>query len=268
MQICVCIKQILDPDIASTIFRVDEDAKKVVPLSGMSPVISPFDEQAVEAALRIKDEHGDAVTITVITMGPESARAVLKAGLAKGADQAVLLADAHFEGADSTTTARVLAAAIRKIGDVDLVLAGRQAADRDDGVVGLGVAEMLGVAAITYARDVRVAEDKVRVVRVLENGTETVEAALPVLVTISHELGKPRYTSLRETMRAARKPLLIWTASDLDLEAGQVGGAGARRVLERLYIPVNDIDCDFIEGSTPQDIADELARRLQQAELI
>jgi electron transfer flavoprotein beta subunit len=149
LHIVVCIKQIFDPEVATTVFRIDEEGRKIIPLSGVAPVISPFDEQAVEAALRIKDDLGDEIKITVITMGPESARAVLKAGLAKGADEGVLLMDAAFEESDAFTTARTLAAAIQKIGDVDLIIAGRQAADGDLGVVGLGVAELLCLPAIT-----------------------------------------------------------------------------------------------------------------------
>jgi len=271
LHIVVCVKQIFDPDVATTVFRIDEDANKIVPVSGVSPVISPFDEQAVEAALRIKDDFSEQdkdVKVTVITMGPEAARAVLKGGLAKGADEGVLLTDAAFDDADAVSTARVLAAAVKKLGDVDLVLAGRQAADGDLGAVGLFTAEALGIAAITYAKDVRMDGDTLRVVRVLENGTETVEAACPALVTISHELGQPRYTGLRETMRAAKKPVHVWNAEDLGVDAGTAGAAGARRVMERLYMPVKEVDCDYVEGDTPQVIAAALAQRLRDAELV
>jgi electron transfer flavoprotein beta subunit len=271
LHIVVCVKQIFDPDVATTVFRIDEEANKIVPVSGISPVISPFDEQAVEAALRIKDDLSEQdleVKVTVISMGPDTARAVIKGGLAKGADEGVLLMDSAFDDADAISTARVLAAAIKKMGDVDLVLAGRQAADGDLGAVGLFTAELLGVSAITYAKDVRMDGDTLRVVRVLENGTETVETTCPALVTISHELGQPRYTGLRETMRAAKKPVHVWTAEDLGIDTGTTGAAGARRVMERLYIPVKEIDCDYVEGETPQVIARHLAQRLRDAELV
>lgn len=268
MHIIVCIKQILNPDIATTVFRVDEEAKRVVPLPGFSPVISPFDAQAVEAAMRIKDTGGDSVKITVMTMGREGARAVLKAGLAMGADEGVLLADGAFEDSDATTTARVLAAAIRKTGDADLILTGRQAADGDDGVVGLGLAEILGRPAITFAKEIQSTNGMVRVVRVLDDGFETMEAPLPAVVTVAHEIGKPRYSSLRETMRAAKKPVHAWTATDLGLDPREIGGAGARRILERLYIPVNTTECEFIDGGTPEDTAAKLAQRLREVEAI
>ncbi len=151
---------------------------------------------------------------------------------------------------------------------MDLVLTGRQAADFDAGVVGCGLAELLHIPAITFARDISLDGGAVRVVRVLENGYEIQQAELPVLVTISHELGPVRKASLRETMRAARKPIATWNLEDLGLEAAQVGVLGARRVLERLYIPVKDIECEFIAGAIPEEMARNLARRLFEANVL
>jgi electron transfer flavoprotein beta subunit len=267
MHIVVCVKQIPNPEIAQSLFRVDEAAKKVVPVAGLAMVISPFDEQAVEAALRIRDKGGE-VKITVLSLGADSAKAVIKGALALGADEGVLLCDPAFEDSDSYATAVVLAQAIRKIGSVDLILTGRQAADWDAGIVGCGLAELLDMPAVTFGKDVKVNGNMVRVERVLADGFETVEAPLPAVVTVAHELGKPRYASLRETMKAARKPITTWTAKDLGLEAGQVGAAGARRTLERLYIPVNDVRCEFIKGGSPEETAAVLARRLHEARLI
>ena len=140
MKIIVCIKQIQDPEIAATLFRVDEGARKVIPVRGLRQVVSPFDEQAVEAALRIRDAAGEdsGIEITVVTMGPESVRTAVKAALALGADRAVMLTDDAFADSDGYATARALAETIRKIDQVDLVLTGRQAADWDAGIVGAG----------------------------------------------------------------------------------------------------------------------------------
>ncbi len=267
MHILVCIKAIPDPDIAATLFRVDEDAKKVIPVPSLRFVMSPFDEQAIEGALRVREALGTA-KVTLLCMGSELARGIVKDGLSLGADEAVLLADETFEEADSYTTALTLAAAIEKIGEVDLILTGRQAADWDAGVVGCGIAEILGLPAVTLAKALELGEGLVRVERVLDDGIETVEAPLPAVVTISHELGAPRHASLRETMRAARKPLTVWNASDLGLASTQVGGRGARRVLERLYIPVNDVVCEFIKGDTPEALASALAWRLREEQMI
>ena len=264
MHIIVCIKQILNPDIATTNLRVDEKAKRVVPLPGISHVISPFDAQAVEAAMRIKDARIDDTKVTVMTMGLQSARAVLKVGLAMGADEGVLLADADFEDTDSKATAQILVAAIRKLEDADIILTGRQAADGDVGVVGLGIAELLCRPAITFAKAISSTNGMVQVVRVLENGFETIEAPLPVVVTVAHEIGKPRFSALRETMRAAKKPVQTWTSSELRLNPQEVSSAGAHRRLERLYIPVKMTKCEVFDGGTPENTAAKLAQRLKE----
>lgn len=272
MHIVVLIKQIFDPDVATTVFRIDKEAQAIVPLPGVSPVISPFDEQAVEAAMRIKDvceqnlegEKND-VRVTVVTMAEETARVAIKGELAKGADEGLLLVDPLFENADAVLTANILATAIRKLGDVDLIIAGRQAADKDLGVVGLGIAQLLDIPAITYACDIAINNKTVLVERVLEDGTEKVQTQLPALVTISHELGKPRYAGLRETMRAARKPINVWNASDLKIDTDIGYG---RQHIEELFIPDNKVNCELIQGDTPDDVAFQLATRLKEADLI
>ncbi len=267
MHIAVCVKQIQDPEMPTALFRVDEGANTMMLASGVSPVMSPFDEQAIEAALRIRDALGEA-KITVLTLGAESARQALKAGLALGADEGVLLSDAAYQDADSYSTAFALSRAIQKLGDVDLVLTGRQAADFDAGVVGCGIAELMEIPAVTFACEITVDDGAVKVVRVVENGHEVVEASLPALVTVSHEIGPPRKASLRETMRAARKPIAAWGVEDLDVDAAEVGALGARRVLERLYIPTKDIECEFAEGDSAEDMARNLARRLYEAKIL
>ncbi len=267
MHIVVCVKQVPNPEAAFSMFKVDEQAKAVIPASGLQMVMSPFDEQAVEAALRIRDAAGEA-RITVLTLGPGSARAVLKHGLAMGADDGVMLDDAAFQEGDAYSTARVLAAAIGKLGDCDLVLTGRQAADWDAGMVGCGLAELLQLPVVTFARDIAVVDGTVRVERVVENGCDVVEAPLPAVVTVSNELGAPRAPTLRETMRAARKPVATWAAADLGLAAQDVGRAGARRVLERLFVPPKRGACELVDGATPEEQGANLAQRLVGAKLI
>ena len=267
MRIVVCVKQVPNPDIAASQYRVDEQARTVTPVAGVQWVMSPFDEQAVEAALRIREVH-PAAKITVMSLGPERARNVLKHGLAMGAEEGVLLTDTAFTDSDGYTTALTLAAAIKKIGNVDLVLTGRQAADWDSGVVGAGVGELLGVPVISCAKEVRIEDGVVRVERVLDDGTEIIEVPLPAVVTVSNEFGAPRTPSLRETMRAARKPVAAWSASDLGLAADAVGAAGARRVVERMFIPVKQNRCELVAGSSPEEQAAGLALRLREAKLI
>jgi len=270
MKIVVCVKQIQNPEIPPAQFRIDEEAKVLIPVSGLSPVLSPFDEQAVEAALRIRDRAGEDsdIEITIVTIASKGARAVIKAALALGADNAILLSEPIFDGSGGYVTARNLAEAIRAIGDVDLILTGRQAADMDAGVVGLGIAEILDIPAITFARDVQTTDSVVTVQRVLQDGIETVEADLPALVTISNELGKVRHASMRETMRAAKKPIQEWVPEDIGLDESQVGSRALRYKLERLYVPVNDIECEFIGGNTPSEKAATLAQHMREANLI
>jgi len=219
LHIIACVKQVPDPEAPASAFRVDEAAKKVVPAAGVTPVISQFDALAVEAALRIKDAAGDA-KITVISLGPEGARDVIKHSLAMGADEGVLLTDSAF-GGDSYTTALAISKAIEKIGDYNLILCGRQATDWDAGVVGYGIAEMLGLPSVSLAKSVTVQDSKVVVERVLMEGYDTIEAPLPALVTVSNELGEPRYPKLQQIMLAARKQVTVWGAGDLGLDASK-----------------------------------------------
>ena len=264
MHIVVCIKYIADPEAAFSMFRIDADSKKVIPASGLKHVVSPFDEQAIEAALRIREQHADT-RITVLTLGDEVSRNALKHGLAMGADDGVLISDTLFDEGDSCTTAHALTAAIKKLGTVDLVLTGRQAADWDAGVVGAGVGELLGVPVLSFARDVSIADNKVCVERMLDDGSEIVEAALPAVVTVSNEIGAPRAPTLRETMRAARKPVVKWSAADLGFQAADVA---ARRVRERLFAPVKESRCELIEGATPEAQGTKLAQRLREARVL
>jgi electron transfer flavoprotein beta subunit len=267
VHIVVCIKYIPDPEAAFSMFRIDEAAKKVIPASGLKHVVSPFDEQAIEAALRIRENHA-GTRITVVTLGNELSRNALKHGLAMGADDGVLLDDRALDDGDSYTTALTLTATLKKLGAVDLVLTGRQAADDDAGIVGAGIAELLGISVVTFAKDVTVDGNTVHVERVLDDGTEIVVTALPAIVTISNELGTPRAPTLRETMRAARKPVVVWKASDVGLEAGAVGAAGSRTVRTRLFAPVKDSRCEMIEATTPEAQGVKLAQRLREAKVL
>src|SRR6185503_19325459 len=198
LHIVVCVKQVPNPEAAFSMFKVDEQAKRVIPAPGVQLVMSPFDEQALEAALRIRESGADT-RITAVTFGAESARSVLKHALAMGADEAVLVKDDGFADAGSEATALVLSRTIASLGAVGLILTGRQAADWDAGVVGCGIAELLGFPLVTFARKVETGGATARVERVLADGFETMEAELPAVVTVSNELGTARTPSLRET---------------------------------------------------------------------
>ena len=267
MNIVCCVKQVYDPETPARAFKVDEAAKQVVPAAGNPPVISQFDQIAVEAALRVRESAGEG-TITILSLGPDSARDVIKTGLAMGGDEGVHLNDAALFDGDSYSTAVALAAAIEKIGDVDLVICGRQATDWDFGVTGLAIAELMGAASISITKSISVVDGKVQAERVLGDAFETVEVPTPAVVTVSNELGEPRYPKLPQIMQAARKQVTVWTASDLALSPEQVGKAGARLDLEALYVPQVDSQCEYIEGETPEEMAANLAHALREAKLI
>ena len=265
MRIAVCIKQIPNPDALAAVLRIDETARVAVLPPGHPLVVSPFDEQAVEGALRIRDAQGASVRITAITLGPEAARAALKQALALGADDAVHLLDPAFDGADGHVVAQALAAAIRKLGDVDVILAGRQAADWDAGLVGLGIAEILDLPSVSFARAIHIEDGGLVVERVVQDGFETVAAPLPALVTVSNELGEVRKPNLRETMRAARKPVTVWSASDLALGAEALR---PRRHLERLFIPRKTGQCEMIDAASAAQRGVRLAQRLAESRIV
>ncbi len=267
MHIVVCVKQVPDWDIPPSSFKVDEAAKQVVSPPGVAPVRSQFDEIGVEAAMRLKDQAPDT-KVTILTMGPEGARDAIKHSLAMGADEGLLLTDPLFEDIDWYQISLVLSTAIKKLGDVDLVVCGRQAVDWDMGVTGSGIAELLDWPALTIGKDVQVRDGTVVVERVLMDGFETVEAPLPAVATISNELGEPRYPKLQQIMQAARKQVTVWSAADLGLDDGQLGAEARKLTLERLYIPVSGTECEFIEGDTPEEKAQNLARKLAEARLI
>ncbi len=266
MNIIVCIKQILDPEIPPAKFRIDAGARRVIPPEGIPLVVSPFDEQAVEVALRIKDLQ-DA-KITAITLGSESARDAVKHALSMGADEGVILSDGAFEGSDSFSTAYVLSKAVEKLGAYDLILCGRQAADWDAGQVGSILAEDLGIPVVTLASKVEAADGKLRIQRVTPDGYEVVEAPMPCVVTVSSEVGRPRLPSGRGIVMAARKQVPVWTAQDIGCDPSLVGAGAARSELLALSIPLQERRGEIIGGDTGAEAAGNLASRLRENRII
>lgn len=264
MHVVVCVKHIPDPEAPWVQFSIDDAARAVVPLPGVRWLMSPFDEQALEAALRLRDALGE-VRITVLTLGAEASRAALKHGLAMGADDGVLLCDPTFDGGDAWSVSTAIVAALRKLDGPSLVLTGRQSADWDGGGVGSIVAESLDWPVVTFAQAIEPSDGEIRVERVVEDGIDIVQAPLPAVVTVSNELGKPRVPNLRETMRATRKPVVTWNAVALGLDAAQLG---TRSHCERLYAPQRTRVCEFIAGATAHEQAVLLAARLREASLV
>jgi|YelNatPaOPRAMG01_1025707.scaffolds.fasta_scaffold60304_2 electron transfer flavoprotein beta subunit len=262
----VCCKQVIDPEAPPASFKIDPSTNKVIPPAGVPPVISPFDEQAVEAALRIKDKHGGK--ITVISLGNNLLRDVVKKPLSMGADELVLLEDAAFEEGDSWSTAYALSMAIKKIGEYDLIFCGRQAADWDAGQVGCGIAEILGIPCVTLAKNVEFIDGKAKVERVIPDGYQVIEVTLPAVITVSNELGEARYATLKGIMAAAKKQPTVWKPADIGVNPSEVGAAGRRTKLVKLFQPVKEGKCELIEADSPAEAGAKLAQRLREAKLI
>ena len=266
MNVIVCVKQVIDPEAPPASFKIDAAANKAVPPAGVPPVISTFDEYAVEAALRIKEAKGGKVT--AISMGNNLLRDVVKKPLSMGADELILLEDAAFEDGDSWSTAYALSMAIKKIGEYDLVLCGRQAADWDTGQVGSGIAEILGLPSVTVARKIDITDGKAKVERVVSDGYEVVEVSLPALITLSNEHAEPRYPTIKGIMAAKKIEPTVWKPADIGVDPSQVGAAGRRAKLLKLFQPVREAKCEMIEGETPEEAAANLATKLREAKII
>jgi electron transfer flavoprotein beta subunit len=267
MDMIVCCKQVLDPEAPPASFKVDAATNKVVPPQGVPPVISPFDEQAVEAALRIKDAQ-KAGKVTVISLGINLLRDVVKKPLSMGADELILLEDPAYVDGDSWSTAYALAMAIKKIGKFDLIFCGRQAADWDSGQVGLGIAEILGLPSVTVAKKIEPMDGKARVERITADGFEVVEVSLPALITVTNELGAARYPTIKGIMAAKRKEPIVWKPADIGVDPGKIGAAGRRTKLAQLFQPVKESKCEIITGDTPEEAAAKLALALRAAKAL
>jgi electron transfer flavoprotein beta subunit len=213
----------------------------------------------LEAAVRIKDARKD-VHITAISLGDSPAKPVLNKAVACGADALILLDDPAFADPDSFTTAAVLSQAIQKNGAYDLILCGRQAADTDAGLVGPGIAELLGIPLIPLAKNVEIAEDKVRVESITDEGFDILEAHLPCLVSVSNELGELRYPPVKALMQANKSKPLIWDASFVN------GDILSEAKVEKadMSLPVRQADLHMIEAESAAESGAMLADRLRQ----
>jgi len=266
MNIVVCVKQIQDPEIPASKFRLDAEGKNVVPPEGIPPVINPYDEQAVELALRLKDKHGGKITI--LTIGDDSSIKAIRHALAMGADEGIILNDKAFKGSDSFSTAYILSKAIQKIKNYDLVLCGRQAADWDEGLVGSIVAENLHLPLVTLVESFDFVENRLQVKRVILDGYQIFSVPLPVVLTISHEAGQPRLPSGWGIISASKKEIAVWDAKTLGAEASLTGAEKSRKKLMKLIIPQKEKKCEMIEEEKSEEAAEKLAKKLRETGII
>ena len=236
MHVVVCVKMVpdttqvkIDP-VTNTLIRKD------VPF-----ITNPFDTRAVEEALRVKDKYG--ATVTVVSMGPPAAEAVLRRALSLGADDAVLLSDMAFGGADTLATSKVLAAAVKRLDQrtpVDLIICGQQTIDGDTAQVGPGIARRLDVSQLTLVDEILKIDEKAKLIRVrrrLEQQHEIMEASLPAMITVVREINLPRYPTVPGRLAAADVTLPTWSNGVLKLDASQIGLRGSPTQVKRIFAP-------------------------------
>lgn len=255
MNIIVFIKQV--PDTATRI-KVAADGKNVDEAE-ITWIISPYDEYAIEEALKIKESKG-AGKVTVVTMGPERAASSLRNALAMGADEAVHLLDPAFEGGDAFTTAKILSTAVKNR-PFDLLLFGKMGVGMDQSQVPAMVAELLSLPLVTQIAKLELGEGKTVAHREIEGGTETVECSLPAVFAAEKGLNEPRYPSLKGIMAAKKKPLETINAGALGLSASEVGSQGSRSSQNSLSLPPGRQAGKILKGD-PQDVVKELVHLL------
>jgi electron transfer flavoprotein beta subunit len=265
MNIIVCVKQVIDPEAPPQSFQINT-TNNTAEMRGASPVIDPYGEYAVEAALKIKDTSD--VKITIITKGNNLLREVVKKPLAMGADELILLEDEAFENGDSWSNAGALAAAIGKVTDYDMILCGREASDTNAGQTGPGIAEILGIPCITLARKIEINDNLARIERVTVDGYEVVETGLPAVITVSNEIGEARYPTIKGIMGAKKIEPIIWKPADIGLDESQLGESGKKVQNNRLYQPEHEGKCEMVEGETPEESAATLANKLREAKIL
>jgi electron transfer flavoprotein beta subunit len=269
LHIVVCIKQVPD----SREIRIDPKNNTLI-RQGVPSIVNFYDLHGLEEALRIKDLHG--AQVTVVTMGPPPAEKGLKECISLGADQAVLVTDRGFAGADTLATSYVVASTIEKIaetfGPVDMVFCGKQTLDGDTGQVGPGVACRLDLEQLTYVSKVVEVDEvkrKVKVHRLLEDGIEVVETSMPLLITALKELNKVRRASMPGMIRAARYKPIVWTTADFpNLERAKIGLKGSPTIVAKTWVPeVKAVKSQMISGDSAEAIAAQLGEKLWAQEL-
>lgn len=260
MNIVVCVKQ--TPDTAAIVTVEDG----VVSWGDAPVVLNPWDEYAVEEALQIKEAHGGEVT--AISLGPEDAKEALKQALAMGCDQAILISDPAFAGADSLVVSKILAASIDKIEGTDLVIFGRASVDSDTGVTGPQVARRLGWPALSLVAAISSLDPEgktIAVERMLDEGRQLVSSPLPAVVSVVKEINEPRYPSFMGIRKASRAEIPLWTAAELGLDEISDPAVTWPDIMAP---PKIETEVEMIEGENPEEMATRLVDRLMEEKVI
>ncbi len=257
MNIAVLIKQVPD----STEVKINPETGTLI-RAGVPSILNPYDHFALEAALELKRKHN--FKVTVVSMGPPQAKAVVQLALALGADEGVLLSDMAFAGSDTWATAYALAKGIKKIGKVDIIFSGMQAIDGDTAQTGPGVAQQLGMPQITFCESVEVDGRRVIARKQIDGGHETLEARAPVLLTmIMSKDWAPRHPSFPAVHGSLKKPFHVWSAADVGAEAQYLGLKGSPTQVSKIYPPPQREKAAMFSGSGQEGVEKilELLRR-------
>ena len=247
MNIIICVKQV--PDTSE--IKINPETNTLM-RDGVPSIINPFDLNAIEAGIQIRDEIGGKVT--VLTMGPPQAEESLREAISMGADDAVLLSDRAFAGSDTWATSYTLAKAIEKLG-ADIVICGKQAIDGDTAQVGPETAEFLNIPHVSYIRKIEEVKDGyIRVQRMMDDGYDVVESSLPVLLTVVRELNVPRLPSLRGKMAAKKAVIKTMGMVDIGADENNLGLKGSPTQVRYIFAPDIKAEKKLIEGSTDEQV--------------
>jgi len=260
MKIVVCIKQVPD----SSEVRINPETGTLI-RDGVPSIINPYDLHAIEAGLQIKEKVGGKVT--VITMGPPQAETALRDALSMGADEAMLLTDRAFAGADTWATAYTLSRAIKKLG-ADIIICGKQAIDGDTAQVGPELAEFLDIPHVAYVNRIEtIKENSIVIHRLMEDGYDIVESSIPVLITVVKEINEPRLPSLRGKMAAKKAEIKKLSSRDIEADESLVGLKGSPTQVKRIFAPELKKDRKIFEG-TPEEQVQKLIEELRRLQCV
>ena len=261
MKIIVCVKQVPDTNEV----KIDP-VKGTLIREGVPSILNPDDANALEEALKIKDTYEDVV-VDVVSMGPPQATYMLRECLAMGADNAYLLSDRAFGGADTCATSTTIAAGINKIGNYDIIFAGRQAIDGDTAQVGPQVAQRLNIPVVTYVQGFKLENGKVIVQRMMEDGYEEIEVSTPCLLTAVNELNVPRFMSVNGIVNAYEKEITIWNHSEVNLDPNDCGLNASPTQVFRSFTPPAKGKGEMVSG-TEAEVAQYLVNKFKEKHII
>jgi len=261
MNIVVCLKQV--PGITKV--EIDPQTNTLV-REGIENIVNPFDTYALEEGVRLKERYGGKVT--AISMGPPQAEEMLREAISVGADEAILLSDGTFAGADTLATSYTLARAMDRLEQFDLIICGRQTIDGDTGQVGPELAEMLGIPFVAYVSQIEeISSEGMRVRRMVEDGHEVIEAPLPAVISVVKEINVPRLPSLRGFARAKSVVIPVWTAQEVGVDKNMIGLSGSATRVIKVFFPQRVHHGEIFQGELESQVG-SLINKLREIKII